>query len=145
MFTFAIILAIASTSFELLIAAKIPAWRRLSHKSLVFNLMNSMLLSYLTGIMFGAAGLIAMTAGVLSTLMTIPGYKILYWCYDSPEAQAHGGNLFQYYKQSMTASFTNMKTAIVDFFNMIYKILRIITFPIWATRSAVVKIRSIRS
>lgn len=122
-----IILAVTSAVLELMIAAKIPAWRQWSHKSKLFNLINSLLLSYLIGIAFGAAGLIAMGAGVISTLLSYPGYKFLYWMYDSPMAQRHGGNLFEYTKNKWM-------TAIKDFFSVIYTILKVITFPIWAAR-----------
>jgi hypothetical protein len=137
MFAFVIILAVMSTTLELMIAAKIPAWRRLSHKSKLFNLLNSLFISYIMGIAFGAAGLIAMTAGVISTLLSVPGYALLNWAYESPQAQAHGGNLFTYYKD-------RWKTAITDLVNLIYKIIKIITFPIWATRAAMNKVNSIR-
>lgn len=137
MFAFVIMLAIMSTLLELMIAAKIPALRRLAHKSKLFNLLNSLFLSYLMGIAFGAAGLIAMTAGVFSTMLSVPGYALLHWAYESPQAQKHGGNLFTYYKQ-------RWKVAITDLVNLIYKIIKVITFPIWATRAVMLKVNSIR-
>lgn len=139
MFTFALILAFASTCFELMLAAKIPPLRRLSHKNITFNLANSMVISWVVGIMFGAAGLIAMTAGILSTLMSIPGYHLLHWMYDSPQAQAHGGNQLQYQKQKMSAGFEKWKVALNDLGSLIYKIIKIITFPFWFLRYCVVK------
>lgn len=145
MFSFAIILAIASTTFELMIAAKIPVWRRLSHKSIVFNLVNSMVISWITGMMFGAAGLIAMTAGILSTLMSIPGYALLNWMYDSPKAQANGGDLYKHYKGRYNAKKDKVKQTIADFFTLIYKIMRIVTFPIWGTRALMLKINNLRA
>lgn len=145
MFAFAIILAIASTAFELMIAAKIPLWRQLSHKSLIFNLGNSMILSYLVGIMFGAAGLIAMTAGIFSTLMTIPGYKFLHWCYDSPQAQARGGNQLLYMHQQWIKLTAKWAQALRDLATVIYKIIRFITFPIWFTRACLLKYRAFKS
>ena len=145
MFSFAIILALASTAFELMIAAKIPVWRRLSHQSLVFNLANSMVLSYLVGIMFGAAGLIAMTAGIFSTLFTIPGYKFLYWCYDSPHAHAHGGNMLTHYRQCWIAIKLKWGQSLRDLATVIYKTIRIITFPIWFTRACMLKLQAFKS
>lgn len=138
MFSFAIILAVASTAIELMIAAKIPAWRRNAHKFKLFNLAMSVILSFVIGIMFGAAGLIAMTAAIMSTIMSIPGYSFLHWMYDSPQAQARGGNQYRYYKNKW-------KQVIVDFFNIIYKILRVITFPIWGFRIITGKYRSLRA
>lgn len=145
MFTFAIILALASTAFELMLAAKIPAWRRLSHKSLLFNLGNSMVLSYLVGIMFGAAGLIAMTAGIFSTILTIPGYAFLHWCYDSDEAKARGGNQFAYYGTQLRTIRAKWSQTLSDFAELIYKIIRTLTWPIRFTRACTIKVNAIRA
>jgi hypothetical protein len=128
-----IILAVTSTLLELMIAAKVPAWRRLSAKSPLFNLLNSLFLSFLVGIAFGAAGLIAMGAGVISTVLSVPGYQFLYWNYDSPMAQRHGGNMIKHQKQKWLV-------AVGDLFKLIYKIIRIITAPIWMTRWLLKKI-----
>jgi hypothetical protein len=138
MFMFVFILAVASTAIELMLAAKIPSWRRNAHKYKLVNLGLSVFLSFIIGIMFGAAGLIAMTAAILSTILSIPGYSILHWMYDSPRALARGGNQYLYYKNKW-------KQVIIDFVNLIYKILRIVTFPIWGTRAVVKKFRSIRN
>lgn len=135
--TMMLILAVTSTVLELMIAAKIPAWRKLSHKSKLFNLVNSLVLSFLIGVAFGAAGLIAMGAGVISTLLSYPGYKFLYWMYDSPMAQKHGGNMFEYTKKKWM-------TALKDLAKVIYSIIRVITFPVWATRWAYNKINNAR-
>ena len=88
-------LAITSAILELMIASQIPIWRQWSHKSKLFNLINSMFLSYLVGIAFGAQGLIAMSAGLLSTFMTIPGYAVLHWNYDTEKAKNSGGNRYK--------------------------------------------------
>lgn len=122
-----LILAITSALLELMIAARVPAWRRLSGTSNLFNLVNSLVLSWLVGIAFGAAGLIAMGAGVISTVLTVPGYKFLYWNYDSPAAQRAGGNLMQ-------TNIAKWKTALGDLVKLLYKIIRVITFPIWGAR-----------
>lgn len=135
--TMMLILAVTSTLLELMIAAKIPAWRKLSHKSKLFNLVNSLVLSFLIGIAFGAAGLIAMGAGVISTLLSYPGYKFLYWMYDSPMAQKHGGNMFEYTKKKWM-------TALKDLAKVVYSVIRVITFPVWATRWAYNKINNAR-
>jgi hypothetical protein len=132
-----LILAITSTILELMIAAKVPAWRRLSAKSPLFNLINSLFLSFLVGIAFGAAGLIAMGAGVISTVLSVPGYKFLYWNYDSPEAQKHGGNMMQHVKSKWSQAFK-------DLVKVIYSIIRVITFPIWGTRLAIQKYNSFK-
>jgi hypothetical protein len=133
MLTFAILLAVISTLFELMIAAKIPVWRRASARSLLFNLCNSILLSYVIGITFGATGLISMTAGILSTMLSIPGYKFLEWMYDSPQAKQHGGNQLQYVVDKW-------RQVLVDFGNVIYRFLRFITAPIWIWRNLSTKL-----
>lgn len=135
--TMMLILAVTSTVLELMIAARIPVWRKLSHKSKLFNLVNSLVLSFLIGIAFGAAGLIAMGAGVISTLLSYPGYKFLYWMYDSPMAQKHGGNMFEYTKKKWM-------TALNDLAKVIYSVIRVITFPVWATRWVYNKINNAR-
>jgi hypothetical protein len=127
-----LILAITSTLLELMIASKIPAWRRLSAKSPLFNLVNSLLLSFLVGIAFGAAGLIAMGAGVISTVLSVPGYQFLHWNYDSPQAKRSGGNIIKNSRHKWSTAFS-------DLFKLIYKIIRVITFPIWIIRSATIK------
>lgn len=145
MLTFVVLLAIMSTALELMIAARVPAWRRLSHKNQLFNLLNSMFISYLMGIAFGAAGLIAMTSGVVSTMLSVPGYQFLHWNYDSPQAQKVGGNIYAHNKTIYKKKISNIKQTIFDIFNLIYKILKIITAPIWITRLAFDKINNIRS
>lgn len=135
--TMMLILAVTSTVLELMIAAKIPAWRKLSHRSKLFNLVNSLVLSFFIGVAFGAAGLIAMGAGVISTLLSYPGYKFLYWAYDSPMALKHGGNMFEYTKKKWM-------TALKDLAKVIYSVIRVITFPVWATRWAYNKISNAR-
>ena len=136
--TMMLILAITSTLVELLIASKIKWWRQKSHDNKLFNVLNSLLLSFLIGLAFSASGLIAMGAGVISTLLTIPGYQFLHWNYDSPMAQKHGGNMMQHMKSKWLQT-------IKDFFTLVYKILRIITFPIWGTRWVVTKITAVKT
>lgn len=75
--TTAILLAISSIIFEIGIAHRIPAYRKLASKNMVVNLTTSIGLSYILGMLFGASGLIAMLAGMLSTVGTIPYYKIM--------------------------------------------------------------------
>jgi len=137
MLTFVVILAVASCAIEMMFAAKIPAWRKLAKKYKIFNLIASIALSYVLGIMFGAAGLIAMTAAIFSTILSIPGYIFLEWAYDSPQAQKHGGNLIKYHKDRWT-------TVMSDLMTLIYKVIRVITFPIWATRSLITKYRELK-
>lgn len=134
LFAFMMSLAFASALVELVFASKVPAWRRAAKRNKAINLTISIALSFLLGIMFGAAGLIAMSAAIISTVLVIPGYALLEVIYDSPRAQECGGNLIKYYVDKW-------KQVLSDLGKLIYKILRIITFPIWGTRLAINKIR----
>lgn len=121
-----------------MIASKVKWWRQKSYQSKLFNMLNSLFLSFLIGLAFSASGLIAMGAGVISTVLTVPGYKFLHWNYDSEQAQKHNGNMMQHMKSKWLQT-------IKDFFTLVYKILRIITFPIWGTRWAVTKIKAVKT
>jgi large-conductance mechanosensitive channel len=98
----------------------------------------SLVLSYVIGIAFGAQGLIAMGAGVISTILSYPGYKFLHWNYDSPQALAQGGNRSKFY-------WLQWKQVLLDFGTLIYKILRLITIPIRAIRFVTQKINSLKN
>jgi hypothetical protein len=128
MLTFVFLLAFASFAFEMLIASKFPLWRKLAYKSKLANLTMSILLSYLLGIAFGAAGLITMTAAILSTLMSIPGYTILAWNFDTPKAQALPERS-RYQHESK-----KWKQVGSDTVKMTYGTLRVITAPVWISR-----------
>lgn len=134
MFSFMVTLAFASAVVELVFASKFPAWRKAAKRNKAVNLTISIALSFVLGILFGAAGLIAMSAAIISTVLVIPGYAFLEWAYDSPQAQTRGGNLIKYYSDKW-------KRVLADFAALMYKILRIITFPIWATRIIVNKFK----
>ena len=134
MLTMVFLLAIMSSALELMIAAQIPIWRQWSHKSKVFNLVNSMVLSYVIGIAFGAQGLIAMTAGVLSTFMTIPGYAYLHWNYDTEVAKSQGGNRYNHAKQNIKPKYEKAKELSSDLVKVGYVTGRVITSPVWIPR-----------
>ena len=138
MFTLAIMLALASTIIEISFAAKVPVWRKAAKKNKTINMIISILLSFILGILFGAGGLIAMSAAMISTVLSIPGYAFLEWAYDSPQAQKRGGNQIEYYNK-------RWKQALADLVQLTYKVIRIITLPIWATRNAIIKINTVKA
>ena len=138
LFMMMIWLAIASTVVEMMFAARIPTWRKNAHKYKWVNMTLSIMLSFVLGLMFGAAGLIALGAAMISTVLSIPGYAILHWNYDSKEAQKHGGNMTHYLRGKWTQ-------ALKDLAKMIYTIIKVITFPIWATRSILNKISTVKA
>lgn len=142
MLTMVVLLAIMSTVLELMIASKVPAWRRLSAKSALFNLLNSLFLSYLMGIAFGATGLIAMTAGVLSTMLSVPGYKFLAWNYDSPKAQALGTTRTSHIKETVQPKYHKSKEVIQDLGKIAYGTGKVVTAPIWIPRRINNKIKA---
>lgn len=143
MLAFVFVLAIASTALELMIASQVPWWRQWSHKSKSFNLINSMFISYILGIAFGAAGLIAMTAGIVSTFMTIPGYSILNWNYDTPKAHAQGGNRYAKIKTDAKPKYEKTKELGGDLIKIGWITGKVITAPIWIPRKIYRKIKSI--
>lgn len=138
MFAMMMMLAVASTIVEMMFAANFKAWRVNAHKLKWVNMVISIILSYLLGLAFGAQGLITMGAAMISTALSIPGYAFLYYNYDSPMAQRHEGGLIKH-------QFNKWKQVLVDFFKIIYKILRIITAPIWITRNLIVKYNNYKS
>jgi hypothetical protein len=123
MLTFAIILAISSFAVEMTIASKVPFWRQIAYQYKLANLGMSLSLSFTLATLFGAAGLIAMTAAIMATLFSVPGYAILHVIYDSDVAKQVGGNLLSYYWSKFIA-------VMRDLFILIYNILRIITLPV---------------
>ena len=142
MFGFAITLAIASFLVEMMIASKVPLMRQLAKNNLLVNLAISLGLSYLIGIMFGAIGLTAMTAAIISTLMSVPGYAFLEWAYDSEKAHAEGGNRIKHKKEQVQVTTDKWTQTLSDFFKIIYGILKVITFPIWIIRSITSKTKT---
>lgn len=142
MFDFAITLAIASFLVEMMIASKVPLMRQLAKNNLLVNLAISLGLSYFIGIMFGAIGLTAMTAAIISTLMSVPGYAFLEWAYDSEKAHAEGGNRIKHKKEQVQVTTKKWTQTLSDFFKIIYGILKVITFPIWIIRSITSKTKT---
>lgn len=140
LFSMMIVLAVTSCLLELMIAARVPVWRRWSGASPLFNLINSLFISFIMGVAFGAAGLVALGAGVISTILSVPGYKFLYWNYDSPGAKAVGGNRIKHFKENFGVYWAKWSVALKDFFQLIYTIIKVITFPIWFTRLILIKV-----
>jgi len=148
LFDMMIVLAVTSCALELMIAARIPIWRQLSARYPLFNLLNSLVISFVVGIAFGAAGLVAMGAGVISTILSVPGYQFLKWNYDTPSARAHGGSEYKYYSAIFKSKLIGYKVtlnkwriALADLSKLMYSFIRFLTFPIWMTRDFIVWLR----
>lgn len=127
LFSMMIALALASFVVEMMFAAKIVWWRQNAYRLKWFNMVISLVLSWVLGLMFGAAGLIVMGAAMISTAMSIPGYAFLHWNYDSPQATRFGGNMLVHIRKKWVQAFS-------DLAKVIYSIIKVITFPIWITR-----------
>lgn len=131
------LLSITSAVLELMIAARIPLWRRLSYKSKLFNLLNSLFVSYIIGLAFGAQGLIAMTAGIFSTFLTIPGYTFLHWNMDSEKAKkTPQQNRYQNLKDKLSEPMSDMA-------KIAYATIKVITAPLWIPRRVYDKIKGV--
>ena len=143
LFTMMICLAISATIVEGMFAAKFKYWRVNAHKFKWLNMVISIGISFVLGVMFGAAGLIAMGAAMISTVLSIPMYAFLHWNYDSPTAAAHGGNMYLHNKGIFNVQYVKWKQVIIDFTRVIYLTLRAITAPIWMFRSFVIKIKQL--
>lgn len=70
--TTALVLAIAAAFIEFRLFYTVPILKKLVEKSAAIGIGMSLLLSLLIGTMFGAAGLVVMVAGMLSTAFTEP-------------------------------------------------------------------------
>jgi hypothetical protein len=81
--TMVILLALSSAFLEVKLAKALPIWHKMSVKSQAFNLLGSIALSYVLGMLFGASGLIALMAGIVSTVITVPYYSGLRYIEDN--------------------------------------------------------------
>lgn len=142
MLTFALVLAVISTVFEGIIAARSRYLRRLAGRRVSINLGVSLTVSLVLGSLFGAIGLIALTAGLLSTLMSVPVYRFLYWNFDSPKAVQVGGNRLlgqvRGWRQSARERSTRMRERLATAF-------RILVVPIRFARFCARLLEKIRS
>lgn len=138
LFSMMIALAIASSIVELMFAAKIRWWRQNAYRLKWFNMLISLVLSWILGVAFGAAGLIVMGAAMISTAMSIPGYAFLHWNYDSPQAQRCGGNMLSHIRGKWVQAFK-------DLAKVIFTVIKVITFPIWSIRWLIQKVSTHRN
>lgn len=72
---FAVMLAVTSTIVEIVLLLKFKPLLNFLLKHKTLDLIFSFALSYVLGVMFGASGLIAMTAGIFSTLLSLMVYE----------------------------------------------------------------------
>lgn len=122
MLTLMLILTAVSAVIELAIVSKVPVLGHLFDKLWLIGMFWSIGLSWFLGTIFGAAGLIALSAGLLSTCVTMVVYR-----FHLMEA-AHS------FKQNQLPKIVQVGR---DVLRVMYITLRIITFPIWATRAVI--------
>lgn len=137
-----IMLAISSTVVEMMFAANFKSWRVNAHKYKWFNMAISILISFILGLAFGAAGLIALGAAMVSTMLSIPGYAFLHWNYDSPKAQTLGTTRTTHIKTVAKDKSDKGKELAGDLAKVAYGTGKVITAPIWITRKATTKYKA---
>lgn len=115
-------IAFFSALFEVLIAQKVPTFRRWSGQNLIVNLVGSMLISYACGVAFGGSGTIMASAALISTIMTIPYYKAASWWYDQGGHQAY---------LRLKARWVSL---LGDFAQLIHAVIRFLTIPVRVAR-----------
>lgn len=123
-------LALASTLVELMFAARFKVWRKNAHKFKWVNMTISIALSFVLGMAFGAAGLIALGAAMVSTVLSVPGYAFLNWNQDTPTALAQGGNRAKFYWKNFHVHWAKWRKVLGEFNQLIYTIFRVITIPV---------------
>lgn len=119
------ILAIASSVFEMAFAFKVPLWAKMAGRYPVLGLIASISLSYTLGRMFGAAGLVALMGGLLSTLMTVPCYILV--------EKWHNGEI-QPHIEKFRADWESFVMMMRDLWRVIRFVIRVVTFPFWGYR-----------
>lgn len=142
MFMMMIMLAISSTIVEMMFAANFAGWRINAHKYKWFNMVVSVLISFILGIAFGAQGLIALGAAMISTVLSIPGYAFLHWNYDSPKAQTLGTPRTVHIKTVVKDKSDKGKELAGDLAKVAYGTGKVITAPIWISRKATTKYKA---
>jgi uncharacterized membrane protein len=144
MLAFAMTLAVMSTIVEMMFAANFPAWRQAAYRYKAVNMIISLALSFTIGIMFGAGGLIAMTAGMISTVMSVPGYAFLHWNLDSERANKLGKPRTTQAKETVVVKYNKTKEVANDLGKVAYGTAKVVTAPIWIPRKIVNKFKSFK-
>jgi hypothetical protein len=77
MLLMAIVLAFASLTVELTVVSQSRLLRRAVSKNVILNLIVSLGVSWILGIMFGAQGLTVLLGALLATGASIPIYRVI--------------------------------------------------------------------
>lgn len=76
MYYFVVLVTMMSVALELALVTQFPVLQRLCERFTFFGIIASLFLSWGIGAMFGAAGMIIMTAAVTSTIITVLIYRL---------------------------------------------------------------------
>lgn len=145
MLAFAFTLAIVSTIVEMMFAINFKSWREAAYKYKAFNMVVSIFLSFIIGLAFGAGGLIAMTAGMMSTVLSIPGYAFLHWNMDSPKAHSLGTTRTNNAKNVAKKKYEKTKEVANDLGKVAYGTAKVVTAPVWIPRKINNKYKSYKA
>lgn len=113
-------LALASVALEGTIAWFLPWLRRINANHRLFNAAFSLGLSYVLGFAFGAAGMIVLFAGILSTLLSFPMYAMLEWNFANDNVIA----------QWRAKNWSRIVRTWSDLGKLLWWCIRIITLPV---------------
>lgn len=124
--TMSLMLAFASIVLEAFLVWNIPAIHRFytsGKAGRIANAVNSVLLSFALGTVFGAEGLVAMSAAMISTMISISGlYDGLEW------VRTHMDEVTKV-KQDTLDTIRKGAVATRDIVAMIYGLVQIVTWP----------------
>ena len=95
-----------------------------------FNTAGSFILSWVIGMLFGATGLTVMLGGALSTGMSQMWFMV-------ENQLKENGYTWESFKEEYSQKMTDFAQLMRDFWKVIVFCIRVITFPIWGTRAAV--------
>jgi len=125
--TMSLMLAFSSVVLEAFLVWNIPALQRFytsGKAGRIFNAVNSVLLSFGLGFVFGAEGLVAMSAAMISTMVSISGlYDGLNW------VRTHMDEVTKV-KEDTLETIRKGAVATRDIVAMIYGLVQIVTWPV---------------
>jgi uncharacterized membrane protein len=145
MLAFAFTLGVMTSIVEMMFAANFKIWREAAYRYKAINMTISLLFAFIIGTAFGAGGLIAMTGGVISTVLSVPGYAFLHWNFDSERAQKLEKSRTNHMKQVASKNYEKAREVTTDVVKVGYVTARVVTAPIWIPRKITKKIKSFKS
>lgn len=134
MFITIFLVACVAAAFEIGLASKWRWYRIAAGNNLLVNLGGSMAISYVLSAAWDVTGLIAMVSALLSTLMTIPYYKVAaFWDTVGRKRLDEARLRLMYFRERWE---TNWKELISKSIRTTEVLLRVFTFPLNVYRKA---------